>query len=78
MFSESNAVLENLKKGRPDVDLELKFNMRLSPIHVGVPMGEHNLLQWVNTFIFINKVNGRLQNIQEKWFHDRTMDLPAL
>ncbi|TKT69609.1 transporter substrate-binding domain-containing protein [Aquamicrobium sp. LC103] len=78
MFAENSAIVVNAKKDHPDADMELKFSIRQSPAHVGVPMGEHNLLQWVNTFVFANRLNGRLPELQKKWFQEEQGDLPAL
>jgi len=78
MFAENSAIVVNAKKDHPDADIELKFRIRQSPAHIGVPMGEHNLLQWVNTFVFANRLNGRLPALQEKWFEEKQGDLPAL
>lgn len=78
MFAENSAIVVNAQNDHPDAEMELKFSIRQSPAHVGVPMGEHNLLQWVNTFVFANKLNGRLPDLQEKWFREEQGTLPAL
>jgi len=78
MFAENSAIVVNAKKDHPEADIELKFTIRQSPAHIGVPMGEHNLLQWVNTFVFANRLNGRLPELQEKWFEEKQGDLPPL
>ncbi len=44
----------------PTKEVELKFLIRQSPAHVGVRQGEQNLLNWINTDIFFNKLNGKL------------------
>lgn len=78
MFAENSAIVVNAQKDHPSADMKLKFSIRQSPAHIGVPMGEHNLLQWVNTFVFANKLNGRLPDLQEKWFREKQGVLPAL
>lgn len=78
MFAENSAIVVNAQEDHPDADMELKFTIRQSPAHVAVPMGEHNLLQWVNTFVFANKLNERLPELQEKWFGEEQGVLPAL
>lgn len=78
MFAENSAIVVNARKDHPDADIELKFAIRQSPAHIGVPMGEHNLLQWVNTFVFANRLNGRLPDLQKKWFQEEQSDLPPL
>lgn len=78
MFAENSAIVVNAQNDHPGAEMELKFTIRQSPAHVGMPMGEHNLLQWVNTFVFANKLNGRLPELQEKWFREEQGVLPAL
>ena len=78
MFAENSAVVVNAQKDHPDAELGLKFTMRQSPAHIAVPMGEHNLLQWLNTFVFANRLNDRLPDLQKKWFNAEQGDLPAL
>ena len=78
MFAENSAIVVNARNDHPDSDMELIFSIRQSPAHVGVPMGEHNLLQWVNTFVFANRLNGRLPGLQKKWFQEEQGDLPPL
>lgn len=78
MFAENSAIIANLRTDRPDTKIAPVFEIRQSPAHVGVPMGEHNLLQWVNTFVFSNVVNGNLPALQEKWFGTERGDLPGL
>ncbi|PWL18525.1 ABC transporter substrate-binding protein [Falsochrobactrum shanghaiense] len=78
MFAENSAIISNLRKDRPEIQVAPVFEIRQSPAHVGVTMGEHNLLQWVNTFIFANVMNGKLPALQEKWFGTKRGAFPAL
>ncbi|MDF2798082.1 MAG: transporter substrate-binding protein [Devosia sp.] len=78
LFAENSAIIANLRRERPEIVIDPVFEIRQSPAHVGVAMGEHNLLQWVNTFIFSNVVNGKLPELQKKWFDTDRGDLPAL
>ncbi len=78
LFSENSAVIANLLKDRPGIEMAPVVIMRQSPAHIGVPMGEHNLLQWVNTFVFSNVMNGELPALQKKWFGTDRGPLPAL
>jgi polar amino acid transport system substrate-binding protein len=34
---------------------------------MGVRMGEFALLQWLNSFIFFNTMNGELDKLHRKW-----------
>lgn len=78
MLAENSAIISNLRRDRPDTKIEPVFEIRQSPAHIGVAMGEHNLLQWVNTFVFTNVINGKLPALQEKWFGTKREPLPAL
>lgn len=78
MFAENSAIISNLRTERPEIEIAPVFEIRQSPAHIGVPMGEHNLLQWVNTFIFTNVINEKLPELQEKWFGTKRGDFPAL
>lgn len=78
LFAENSAIIANLRTDRPDTQIAPVFEIRQSPAHVGVAMGEHNLLQWVNTFVFTNVVNGNLPALQEKWFGTERGTLPGL
>jgi len=61
----------------PTKEVEMKFVIRQSPAHVGVRQGEQNLLNWVNTTLFANKLNGKLGALQLKWFKEEQA-LPTL
>ena len=39
--------------------------------------GEQNLLNWINTDLFYNRMNGKLQTLQMKWFKEAA-PLPTL
>ena len=44
------------------------FLIRQSPAHAAVQQGQQNLLNWINTFLFYNRLNGKLPALQTKWF----------
>ncbi|MOA67835.1 hypothetical protein D3C78_1951740 [compost metagenome] len=46
----------------------MKFRIRQSPAHIAVNQGEHNLLQWLNTDLFFNRLNGKLDALQVEFF----------
>jgi polar amino acid transport system substrate-binding protein len=78
LFACSSFVAVELAKKNPNKEFDLKFVIRPSPGHMGVKMGEANMLQWLNSFIFFNKVNGELNKLHVKWL-GRPMDpLPSL
>ena len=52
--------------------------IRRSPAHMGVRMGEHSLVRWLDGFIFFNTMNGELDRLHRKYL-DMPMDpLPTL
>ena len=57
-----------LQKRNPNKEFELKFTIRRSPAHMGVRMGEHNLVRWLDSFIFFNTMNGEdVQSMQASY-----------
>src|SRR5207237_913918 len=76
-FAENSAIALKVQEQNPAKDVELKFLIRQSPAHVGVRQGEQNLLNWINTDIFTNKLNGKLGALQLKWFKEEQL-LPTL
>ncbi|MAM11353.1 MAG: ABC transporter substrate-binding protein [Rhizobiaceae bacterium] len=68
-FAENSAIALGAADGR---DVTLKFLIRQSPAHAAVAQGEHDLLQWLNTDLFYNRMSGKLQALQSKWFNEAT------
>ena len=67
-----------LAKQNPNKEFDLKFVIRRSPAHMGVQMDQHNLLRWLDSFIFFNAMNGELDRLHRKYL-DMPMDpLPTL
>jgi polar amino acid transport system substrate-binding protein len=60
LFGTANIVAQDMAKKQEDLDLVNKFVIRTSPAHMGVRHGEFDLLRWLDTFIFYNKMNGTL------------------
>jgi polar amino acid transport system substrate-binding protein len=73
LFSTNSIVAIDLAKKNPNKEFDLKFNIRNSPAHMGVKMGEHNLARWLDTFIFFNTQNTELDKLHQKWL-GRGMD----
>jgi polar amino acid transport system substrate-binding protein len=67
LFACSSFVATELAKKNPNKEFDLKFVIRPSPGHMGVKMGETNLLQWLNSFIFFETINGDLNKLNVKW-----------
>jgi len=73
LFSTNSIVAVDLAKKNPRKEFDLKFNIRQSPAHMGVKMGEHNLARWLDSFIFFNTMNTELDKLHQKWL-GRSMD----
>jgi polar amino acid transport system substrate-binding protein len=78
LFAASSFVPIELAKKNPNKEFDLKFVIRPSPGCMGVKMGEHNMLRWIDSFIYFNKMNGELDKLHHKWL-GRGMDpLPSI
>ena len=58
--------------------VDLKFNIRNSPAHMGVKMGEHNLVRWLDSFVFFNTQNTELDKLHLKWLNRKMDPMPTL
>jgi len=67
IFATNSLVAIDLAKKNPNKEFDLKFNIRRSPAHMGVKMGEHNLARWLDSFIFFNTMNTELDKLHQKW-----------
>ena len=73
LFASNSVVVPALAKMNPKKEFDLKFNIRNSPAHMGVKMGEHNLVRWLDSFVYFNTQNGELDKLHQKWLF-RKMD----
>jgi polar amino acid transport system substrate-binding protein len=78
LFATNSLIIPDLQKRNPGKEFDLKFTIRRSPAHMGVRMGEHNLLQWLNSFIFFNMMNGEIDRLHQKWLGMKLVPLPTL
>jgi polar amino acid transport system substrate-binding protein len=76
-FAENSAIAIKVMEQNPTKEVEMKFVIRQSPAHVGVRQGEQNLLNWINTALFVNKMSGKLGVLQMRWFKEE-QTLPTL
>lgn len=67
LFATANVVAKDLMDNNPDVQLNAKFILRISPTHVGIQQGNPELLRWLDTFVFYHLTTGRLSEISEEW-----------
>ena len=78
LIATNSIVAQALAKQNPSKEFDRKFLIRRSPAHMGVRMGEHNLVRWLDGFIFFNTMNGELDRLHRKYL-DMPMDpLPTL
>ncbi len=78
LLATNSIVAQALAKQNPSKEFERKFTIRRSPAHMGVQMDQHNLVRWLDGFIFFNSLNGELDRLHKKYL-DMPMDpLPTL
>ena len=78
LIATNSLIVPDLVKRNPTKEFELKFTIRRSPAHMGVRMGEHNLVRWLDGFIFFNTMNGELDRLHRKWLGIPMAPLPSL
>jgi polar amino acid transport system substrate-binding protein len=78
LIATNSIVAQALAKQNPNKEFDRKFTIRRSPAHMGVQMDQHNLVRWLDGFIFFNTMNGELDRLHQKYL-DMPMDpLPSL
>jgi polar amino acid transport system substrate-binding protein len=78
LFATNSLIIPDLQKRNPGKEFEIKFTLRRSPAHMGVRMGEHNLVRWLDSFIFVNMMNGEIDRLHQKWLGMKLQPLPSL
>lgn len=79
LLAANSVVVVELAKKNPSTEFDFKFALRRAPAHITVKMGEHNLLRWIDTFIFLSTLNGSLDALHVKWLGGpMTAPLPPL
>lgn len=79
LLAANSVVVVELAKRNPGKEFDFKFALRRAPAHVTVRMGEHNLLRWIDTFIFQQSLTGELDKLHVKWLGGpMTAPLPPL
>ena len=78
LLAANSVVVAELAKRTPNKEFDFKFALRRAPAHVTVMMGEHNLLHWIDTFIFQSTLNGELDKLHIKWLGGPMQPLPSL
>ncbi|MCZ8099156.1 MAG: transporter substrate-binding domain-containing protein [Burkholderiales bacterium] len=78
LFATNSTLLSDYMKRSPKTEFDLKFILRRSPAHIAVRMGDFTMLQWLNSFIFFNTMNGELDKLHQKWLGGPMQPLPTL
>ena len=78
LFATNSLLIPDLKKRNPSKEFEVKFTIRRSPAHIAVRMGEHNLVRWLDEFIFFNMMNGEIDRLHQRWLGVKLQPLPSL
>ncbi len=78
LFATNSLIIPDLQKRNPNKEFELKFTIRRSPAHMGVRMGEHTLVRWLDSFIFFNMMNGEIDRLHKKYLGIPLAPLPSL
>jgi polar amino acid transport system substrate-binding protein len=71
-------LINELAKRNPDKGIETKFTVMTAFYGIAVKPGNFDLLQWVNTWVFVNKQNGVLAKIYKQHTGVDLVDLPNL
>jgi polar amino acid transport system substrate-binding protein len=67
LLASSSVTIASLKQQNPGKEMELKIALRSSPAHMAVRLGEHNLIAWLNSFIYVNQLSGDLDRLSRKY-----------
>jgi polar amino acid transport system substrate-binding protein len=78
LLATNTLIIPDLQKRNPSKEFDLKFTIRRSPAHMGVRMGEHGLVRWLDSFIFFNMMNGELDRLHQKYLGIPLAPLPPL
>ncbi|HEX2114461.1 MAG TPA: transporter substrate-binding domain-containing protein, partial [Alphaproteobacteria bacterium] len=66
LLAANSVVVVELAKKNPNKEFQFKFALRRAPAHITMRMGEHNLLRWVDTFLFQATLSGELDKLHVK------------
>jgi polar amino acid transport system substrate-binding protein len=77
LYATADILAYELNKG-DGRKLEIKIPFGADLAHMGVRAGEFGMLQWLNSFIYVHKGNGDLNELTLKWLNVPVADLPPL
>ena len=69
---------KSVAERNPSAEIEDKFRAATAFYAAAVRPGDHELRQWVNTWVFINSRNGVLAEIYEKYTGTKLPELPVI
>ncbi len=72
------AIAQTIFKRFPDREYQEKFSVLKFWYGVGIPRGNQDLLQWLNTDLMFNIQNGNISKINEKWMGSPLTNIPTL
>jgi polar amino acid transport system substrate-binding protein len=78
LFATNSLVVVELAKQNPGKEFDRKFVLARGPAHMAVAMGEQNLLNWLNTYIYTIAMNGELDALTRKYLGHPYEPLPPL
>lgn len=76
-FAEGSNLATTVIRNAGRNDIQMKYSMRQSPVHIAVKHGEFNLKNWLDTMLFTKRIDGNLQQLHMKWFGQVT-DIPPM
>lgn len=78
LLISSTTTVASLSAQNPGKEMDLKITLRASPAHMAVRLGEHDLLAWLNSFIYLNQLSGDLDRLSKKYLGMPMQPLPML
>jgi polar amino acid transport system substrate-binding protein len=76
-IAETGLTGDQIFAKNPGADIERKFTLLQQPNGITMRKDQWNLHAWVNTFVYYIKVDGELNALYEKWFHEPLPNLPV-
>ena len=70
LLGANNIIGPQLAAANPSTEIEKKLVLRSQYQGIAVRRGSHDLLQWINTYLYFIKNNGELNAINMKWFKE--------
>jgi len=78
LIATNSLVVQELLKQNAGKEFDRKFMLARGPAHMGVRMGEQNLANWLNVFIYSAVMSGELDRLTQKYLGHGYEPLPAL